>query len=77
MKHKLVGQKYVFEDGNTIEIVQVNPREVNNENTLCVTYKIYQGTNLPRKLIMPIKEFIGNYGQLFNIESDDIQENNS
>lgn len=64
------GDKYNFEDGNVIEVVELKYREVNGENTQCVTYKIYQGTNLPRQLIMTMKEFLDSFGHLFGIESE-------
>ena len=70
MNHdELVGKKYVFDDGNVIEIIQVKPREVDGQTTPCVTYQIYQGANLPRKLILTINEFIGTFGHLFGYDN--------
>lgn len=69
-KHPLVGQKYNFPDGNVIEVIQVNDREVNGENSPWVTYLIYQHSNLPRKLLMKYSEFVDNFGHLFNIITD-------
>ena len=65
------GDKYQFEDGNVIEIVELKYREVDGENTQCITYKIYQGSNLPRQLIMTNKEFISTFGHLFDIEESE------
>jgi hypothetical protein len=66
---ELVGKTYSFEDGNVIEIVQIKIREVDGQTTPCVTYHIHQGTNLPRKLILPINEFLGSYGHLFGYDN--------
>ena len=53
------------------------PIEVNNENVPVVTYHIYQGRSLPRKLVMPFKEFSDNFGHLFGLNNnDDIPRNN-
>ena len=68
----LIGQKYTFEDGSVIEIFQVKMREVNNENVPVITYHIYQGRSLPRKLLMPIKEFANSFGHLFDINNEHI-----
>ena len=66
---ELVGKKYVFDDGNVIEVIQIKPREVDGQTTPCVTYQIYQGANLPRKLILSISEFLGNFGHLFGYDN--------
>lgn len=66
---ELVGKKHVFDDGNVIEIVQIKQREVDGQTTPCVTYQIYQGANLPRKLIITVNEFIGTFGHLFGYDN--------
>jgi hypothetical protein len=66
---ELVGKSYSFEDGNTIEVIQIKHREVNGETTPCVTYQIYQGSNLPRKLILTLNEFLGSFGHLFGYDN--------
>lgn len=68
----LVGKSYVFEDGNSIKIIQVKLRD---GNILWVTYETAMGPNLPRKYVIPITEFMDHYGHLFNIKSDDIPNN--
>lgn len=59
------GNKYKFEDGNFIEVIQVKSGEFNGENTQIVTYHIGGPKNLPRKLVMEVNEFISNFGHLF------------
>jgi len=57
----LVGQKYTFEDGDAIEVVQVKRRD----DGPWVTYHIHQGPGVPRKLVMSATEFVVTYGHLF------------
>ena len=64
-KDNVVGLKHQFEDGDSIEVIQVKSR---NEETHLVTYHIQQGPGIPRKLIMELNEFIGTYGHLFQEE---------
>ena len=54
--------KHQFEDGDSIEVMQVKSR---NEELHLVTYHVQQGPGIPRKLIMELNEFIGTYGYLF------------
>ena len=61
----LIGRSFVFDDGNVIEVIQVKNREVDNETYPWVTYQIYQGNSLPRKLLMKEDEFINTFGHLF------------
>ena len=61
-KDNIVGLKHQFEDGDSIEVVQVKSR---NEELHLVTYHIQQGPGIPRKLIMELNEFIDTYGHLF------------
>ena len=64
-KDNVVGLKHQFEDGDSIEVIQVKSR---NEEIHLVTYHIQQGPGIPRKLIMELNEFIGTYGHLFQEE---------
>jgi hypothetical protein len=66
-KDNIVGLKHQFEDGDSIEVMQVKSR---NEELHLVTYHIQQGPGIPRKLIMELNEFIGTYGYLFEEEKD-------
>jgi len=60
----LVGKSYTFPDGDTITVVQVKLRDANQH---WVTYHVQQGAGIPRKLVMPMEEFVVTYGYLFNI----------
>ncbi len=62
MRQDLVGQKFVFADGDSLEIFQIKSRD---EDTHLVTYLVHQGPGIPRKLVMELTEFIGTYGYLF------------
>ena len=62
MNHPLVGKYYAFPDGNRIEVIQVKDR---GEEVLLVTYLISYGAGIPRKLVMTMNEFMGNYRHLF------------
>ncbi len=62
MRKDLVGQKFVFADGDSLEIIQIKSRD---EDTHLVTYHVQQGPGIPRKLVMELDEFIGTYGYLF------------
>jgi hypothetical protein len=64
----LVGKRYVFEDGDSMTIMQVKMRD-GNENW--ITYHVQQGPGVARKLVMRQEEFIDTYGHLFGIISDD------
>jgi hypothetical protein len=68
MKDDLVGKKYIFEDGNSIEVIQIKSR---NEEHHLVTYHVQQGPGIPRKLVMELNEFVGTYGHLFGDQSKD------
>jgi hypothetical protein len=58
----LVGKKYIFEDGDSLEIIQVKTRD---EDTHLVTYMVQQGPGIPRKLVMRLGEFMDTYGYIF------------
>ncbi len=58
----LVGQKYTFADGDTLEVLQIKWR---GDEDFLVTYHVQQGPGIPRKLVLPMNEFLGTYGYLF------------
>jgi hypothetical protein len=60
---KLLGKSYTFEDGDRIEIVQVKRRDQGP----WITYHVYQGPGIPRKLLMMAEEFDITYGHLFGL----------
>jgi hypothetical protein len=68
MKDELVGKKHTFEDGDSIEVIQIKSR--NQEHHL-VTYHIQQGPGIPRKQVMELNEFVSTYGQLFEADAKD------
>lgn len=61
---KLLGKSHTFEDGDKIEVVQVKRRDTGP----WITYHIYQGPGIPRKMVMMADEFSQTYGHLFGIE---------
>ena len=58
---KFVGKKYVFEDGDMIEVIQIKSRD----GGPWVTYHVSKGPGIPRKLVMMLEEFTITYGHLF------------
>lgn len=70
--YKLVGRKYIFEDGDKIEVIQVKSR---NEEEHLITVHITQGPGIPRKLVLNTKEFVEHYGHLFGLVEDLGSEN--
>ena len=58
----IIGKQYAFADGDSIEIIQIKWR---GEEDFLVTYHVQQGPGIPRKLILPLQEFLGTYGHLF------------
>jgi hypothetical protein len=68
MDHELIGKSYVFEDGNSIKVTQMKPRD---EDKVLVTYEIQSGPGIPRRLVMEYPEFISTFGHLFNYEDKD------
>jgi hypothetical protein len=60
---KLLGKSYTFEDGDRIEIIQVKRRDTGP----WITYHVYQGPGIPRKLLMTADEFDITYGHLFGL----------
>jgi hypothetical protein len=65
----LVGQSYVFEDGNKIEVIQVKKTDENRGDYL-VTYHVTHGSNIPPKLVLPVVEFLSYYSHLFDVTID-------
>lgn len=57
----LVGKIFKFDDGDSIEVIQVKRRDEGP----AVTYHIIQSGGLPRKLILSLPEFLETYGHLF------------
>lgn len=57
------GDFYKFDDGNSIEIIQIKDRD---EGQKLVTYLTRTGPGIPKKLVMDLKEFLDNYGHLFS-----------
>lgn len=64
---ELVGKSYQFEDGNKIEVTQVK-RTDPERGDYYVTYNIMTGPGIPRRLVMPIHEFLSHFGHLFKNE---------
>lgn len=58
----LVGQRYTFADGNWLEVQHIKWR---GDDDFLVSYLVQQGPGIPRKLILPLREFVGTYGHLF------------
>jgi len=69
MTTDLVGKSHIFSDGNSLTVIQVKERD---ENQLYVTYLAQDGPGIPRKLVMPMSEFMDHYGHLFDLEDKDI-----
>ena len=67
--YTLVGQSYVFEDGNKIEVIQVKKTDENRGDYL-VTYHVTHGHSIPQKLVLPVTEFLSYYSHLFDVTID-------
>ena len=65
----LVGKSHVFEDGDSITVIQIKVRD---GNIPWVTYHIQQGPGVARKLVMQLDQFVNEYGHLFGVKSEDI-----
>lgn len=65
--YALVGKSYRFDDGDSIEIIQIKQR---NEEDYLISAYIRQGPGIPRKLVFSLPEFIDSYGHLFGITDD-------
>jgi hypothetical protein len=62
---QLIGKTFVFEDGHSIEVIQIKLKEVNNEVTPFVTFYTYQGGPMHRQSVMTYSEFMSTFGHLF------------
>jgi hypothetical protein len=62
LRQDLVGQKFTFADGDSLEVIQIRWR---GDEEYLVTYHVQQGPGIPRKLVMNLQEFINTYGYLF------------
>jgi hypothetical protein len=58
----LVGQSFTFADNDSLHVIQIKWR---GDEDWLVTYHVQQGPGIPRKLILPLQEFLGTYGHLF------------
>jgi hypothetical protein len=65
----LQGKSYIFEDGNSITVVQIKKTDEDRGGFL-VTYLIKTGPGIPQKLILPMNEFMGHYGHLFGLTDE-------
>lgn len=74
MTHDLLGKSHQFEDGNVIEVVQIKDRNSDDGPVPFVTYHTFQGSSLPRKLVMNLYEFIDTYGHLFGYKNEHNQQ---
>lgn len=70
----IIGKSHTFPDGDSIKITQIKMRDANK---LWVTYHIQQGPGIPRKLVMPLDEFMGTYGHLFDMSVNTLSEDSS
>lgn len=61
---ELIGKKYVFEDGNSIEVTQVKLRD-EEQGGIAVTYNLSTGPGIPRRQVTPFHEFMQTFGHLF------------
>lgn len=64
MIKNLINKSYTFEDGDSIEVIQIKAKE-QDTGTHMVTYLTRQGPGIPRKLVMEYEEFMDAYGHLF------------
>ncbi len=63
----LIGKQYHFDDGSVLTIMQIKQKEIHNETVPFLTYTVQQGRNsIPRKLVMPLSDFMSTFGHLFN-----------
>ena len=58
----LIGKVYTFPDGDTLTVVHIKWR---GDEDFLISYSVQQGPGIPRKLVMPLQEFIATYGYLF------------
>lgn len=67
--NELVGKSHVFEDGDSITVMQIKMRD---GNIPWVSYLLQQGPGIPRKQVMQIDEFVNTFGHLFGVKTEDI-----
>ena len=60
----LAGRSHTFEDGVVMRIIQVKIRE----SGPWVTYESDYGKRIPRRIVLPVWEFLDNFGHLFSLE---------
>ena len=71
--YKLAGRVFHFDDGASLRIVQVKERE----NGPWVTYEGTFNNSLPRRLVMPAREFVEHYAHLFPELNEGNQDGNN
>jgi hypothetical protein len=57
---ELVGKEFVFEDGQSIKIIQTRKRD---DGPWITAHAM--GAGIPRQITMPFTEFVDTYGHLF------------
>lgn len=62
--NNLVGQTYTFEDGNSLEVIQVKQRDDGD----WVTIHVHKVSCIPKKEVMPEREFVKSFGHLFGLK---------
>ena len=62
---KYVGKSFVFEDGNSITILQIKRRD---EDQHWVTYQTVTGPGVPARFVLEWNQFKDHYGHLFIVE---------
>jgi hypothetical protein len=72
-EYNLVGQKYLFPDGNGIKVVQIKMRDDGIGVTPYVTFLTFSGKGIPRKEVVTLTHFIGSFGHLFGIKDPPTQ----
>lgn len=70
LRSDLIGKTHIFEDGDSITVMQIKIRD---ENIPFVSYLVQQGPGIPRKLVLPLPEFLDHYGHLFGITVDNAE----
>ena len=62
--NNLVGKTYTFEDGDSLEIIQIKKRDDGD----WITIHAHKVSCIPKKEVMPIQEFINSFGHLFGLK---------
>jgi hypothetical protein len=63
--HQFINKPYIFEDGVVLEIIQIKTRD---EHVEWVTYTTCHKGALPKKLVVPEKEFMHTFGHLYGLK---------